>query len=235
MVTTRERPPRPLRADAQRNRELILHAADELFRAEGMAFQVDAGAQRAGLGVGTLYRHFPTKDDLVVELVVQRFEASLVEAEEALAEADAGVAFRRFVLGIVKIVAEDSGVQSALRLIDPQDRCTYYRDELTERKLALVTRARADGMVRSDLTLDDFSALIVGLTAAIAAGGNPVFLAEVLLDGLCVPKCEHAPPAASVAEPREPGVGQRDSNATTEHRDPGVRRQMVDHVGVHER
>jgi AcrR family transcriptional regulator len=186
MVMMQERPVRPLRADARRNRELIITAADELFRVEGAAVQMDAVAHRAGLGVGTLYRHFPTKEALLVELVIHRFEASLAEAEEALAESDSGVAMRRFVAGIVKIMTEDAGLQTALTNGDP-DQCAFYRDELMERKRALVSRAQADGMVRADLTLDDFSALMCGLGASIQAGGTPQLVIDILLDGMHVP------------------------------------------------
>jgi AcrR family transcriptional regulator len=192
MVTVQAPPVRPLRADARRNREAIVAAADELFRAEGMALQMDAVAQRAGLGVGTLYRHFPTKDDLLAELVINRFEASLAEAEEALNEADSAVAIRKFFTGLVKIVEDDAGVLLALGGLAPGsaslDACAFYRDELAERKLALITRAQADGAIRSDLTIDDFGALMYGMTCALQAGGNPALMLDVILVGLGVPQ-----------------------------------------------
>jgi AcrR family transcriptional regulator len=191
MVTVQEPPIRPLRADARRNREAIVAAADELFRADGVAFQMDAVAQRAGLGVGTLYRHFPNKDDLLAQLVINRFETALAEAEAALAEEDSAVAVRMFFLGVLKIVQEDPGVMMALGggITDGgMEQCAFYEAELHERKLALITRAQADGAIRPDLTIDDFGALMYGMTHAMLAGANGDLLVEVILEGLRVPK-----------------------------------------------
>jgi AcrR family transcriptional regulator len=178
---------RPLRADARRNREAILTAADELFRADGSAIQMDAVAHCAKVGVGTLYRHFPTKEALVVELVIHRLETCLDEAERALNEEDSAVAMRKFITGLVDVMADDAGLREVLGTFD-QDECQFYREELHHRKVALVTRAQADGIVRPDLTADDFGGLMCGLGAAMQAGASARMVGEVLLDGLHVPR-----------------------------------------------
>src|SRR5579885_3613499 len=79
--------PRPLRADAVRNRARILEAANEAFAAEGLGVPIDVIAQRAGVGVGTMYRHFPTKEALGAAILTTKMEALIAEADR-LAEAD---------------------------------------------------------------------------------------------------------------------------------------------------
>src|SRR3954451_4464555 len=82
--------PRPLRADARRNRELILAAAREAFAEAGRDVQMPDVARAAGVGVGTLYRHFPAKEDLVRALVQDKVEAAIATAREALESDDPG-------------------------------------------------------------------------------------------------------------------------------------------------
>ena len=86
MTTEQTEPVRPLRADARRNRERILEAAVEVFSEQGVDAQIDDVARRADLGVGTIYRHFPTKDALIAELVRQKFRRFAENAREALAD-----------------------------------------------------------------------------------------------------------------------------------------------------
>ena len=89
---------RPLRADAQRNRDKIVAAARDCFAEAGLDAQMEDVARRAGVGVGTVYRHFPTKDALVRALIVAQMEAMTARAPEFLAEAerDAWGAFAGF-------------------------------------------------------------------------------------------------------------------------------------------
>ncbi len=190
MVMTQERPTRPLRADARRNRDLIMAASDALFRAEGTAFQMDAVAQRAGLGVGTVYRHFPTKEALLVELIVHRLEQTIGEAEAVMAEEDPAAAMRQFILGMARIMGSDAGLRETLGTACGPEDCAFYRQELWERKVALVERAQASGMVRGDLRVEDFDGLMCGMGAAISFGATPELIAEVVLDGMHVPKSD---------------------------------------------
>jgi AcrR family transcriptional regulator len=195
---------RPLRADARRNREAIVAAADDLFRCDGMALQMDEVAQRAGLGVGTVYRHFPTKEALTVELVQVRVETTITRAEQTVQGSDPAGALRRFIRDMATMMGQDIGLRESFQVqvaADNQlDECVYYRQDLHERKLAMVKRAQEAGVVRDDLALEDFDALMCGMGQAIVAGGNPALMAEVLLEGLRVPPAEDAAEDGDVAE-----------------------------------
>ncbi|MEY9854450.1 AcrR family transcriptional regulator [Catenulispora sp. GAS73] len=189
-----QKPPtsRPLRADARRNREAIVAAADDLFRVDGMSLQMDEVAQRAGLGVGTVYRHFPTKEALTVELVQCRVESTIGRAEETMRDCDPASAVRRFIIDMAVLMGEDVGLRESFEvqvLADNQlDECVYYRQDLHQRKLAMVKQAQEAGVVRGDLALEDFDALMCGMGQAIVAGGNPKLIADVLLEGMRVPR-----------------------------------------------
>src|SRR5580658_9490937 len=86
-------PTRPQRADAQRNRARVLEAAEVVFAAEGLNVPVDVIAEKAGVGVGTLYRHFPTKEKLFEAIIVERISGLAVEARCRLTAEDPGAAF----------------------------------------------------------------------------------------------------------------------------------------------
>src|SRR5215475_1323676 len=93
MADSREAPaPRPLRRDAERNRQLILRAASEVFTSRGLQASLDDVAQHAGVGVGTVYRRFPDKESLVEALFEERIQAIAALAEKALAEPDSWAA-----------------------------------------------------------------------------------------------------------------------------------------------
>jgi AcrR family transcriptional regulator len=187
-------PTRPLRADARRNREAIIAAAEDLFRTQGMALQMDEVAQRAGLGVGTVYRHFPTKEALTVELVRHRAEAMITRAEQAMVTQAPAEAIRGFIHTMACMMASDVGLRETFQLQTMADAqfedCAYYRPDLHERKFALVRQAQEAGIVRPDLGLEDFDALMCGMGQAVLAGGNPSLIADVILVGMRVPLVE---------------------------------------------
>jgi AcrR family transcriptional regulator len=196
MVLTQSPPNRPLRADARRNREAIVTAADDLFRTQGMALQMDEVAQRAGLGVGTVYRHFPTKEALTVELVVHRMDVVIDRAERAMETEAPAVAIRGFIHALAELMAEDVGLRETFQVQTTADaqreECAYYRQDLHDRKFALVQRAQEAGTVRADLAVEDFDALMCGMGQSILAGGNPGLMADVLLVGMRVPTVDGA-------------------------------------------
>src|SRR5947199_9029308 len=106
--------PRPMRADARRNRERILDAALAAFAEHGSASQMEDVAARAGVGVGTLYRHFPTKEALILAVVVRRFERFADYAAEALeADGDPGEAFAGLIRRVAGDMAAEAGSQEA--------------------------------------------------------------------------------------------------------------------------
>src|ERR1700728_1033653 len=93
---------RPLRVDAERNRQKVLDVAQGVFAAEGLAVPIDEIARRAGLGVGTLYRHFPTKEALFLAILVDRMERLVADARELARAPDPGEAFFGFLSRVVR-------------------------------------------------------------------------------------------------------------------------------------
>jgi AcrR family transcriptional regulator len=195
---------RPLRADARRNREAIVAAADDLFRTSGMALQMEEVAQRSGLGVGTVYRHFPTKEALTVELVQCRMDTIITRAEHTMADCAPASALRRFIGDMAGLMESDAGLRESFQMQviadNELDACAYFRQDLHERKLAMVRLAQEAGVVRADLALEDFDALMCGMGQSILAGGNPALMADVLLTGLHVPHVDDDADPADAGE-----------------------------------
>src|SRR5437660_11304324 len=100
---------RTLRADARRNRSAVLAAAKQLFAEQGLEAQVPDVAKAANVGVGTVYRHFPTKDHLIAALVADRFDRLAARAREDLAAADAWEGISDFVRFAAQTQADDRG------------------------------------------------------------------------------------------------------------------------------
>ena len=177
------------RADARRNREKILAAAETAFRELGTAVQMEDVARRAEVGVGTLYRHFPTKDHLVAELATHRFTGCISEAEIALATADPWAAIECFVYRNAEQMATDAGLRDTfMAACQAGGIWADERDRLNRRLAALLERSQTNGSVRQDVTIDDVQALMCGLSAAIAGGGDWRRLASVMLAGLHAPQ-----------------------------------------------
>ncbi|MBJ7383835.1 MAG: TetR/AcrR family transcriptional regulator, partial [Mycolicibacterium sp.] len=104
---------RPMRADAARNRAKVLEVAYETFAAEGLAVPIDEIARRAGVGAGTVYRHFPTKEALFQAVIEDRVRSIVDRAHELLA-ADPGTALFEFLREMVRTAAADHGIADAL-------------------------------------------------------------------------------------------------------------------------
>jgi AcrR family transcriptional regulator len=165
---------RPLRADARRNRERVLLAARTVFAEQGADAQMDDVARAAGVGVGTVYRHFPHKEALMGELVAQRFAAFRAHAQEALAAGgDPWEAFEGLVRRNAEVMATDAALQHAIA----REPAAWAYAESERRELLrlageLIDRARAAGAIRSDFTVADMPALMCGLSATM---GMPHF------------------------------------------------------------
>jgi len=181
---------RPMRADARRNRERILAAAKEAFAESGQVTQMDDVAARAGVGVGTLYRHFPTKDALLSELIRQKFELIRDNVEDALThEGDPFEIFAATVRRIHERFERDAAAQDALMrqevLLSPEVEAEQERVGAASQ--ALIDRAQAAGTMRPDFSATDMPMLMCGISSTMAHGG-PGFdwrrHLDILLDGL---------------------------------------------------
>ena len=163
---------RPLRADARRNRERILQSARAAFAESGADAQIDDVARHAGVGVGTVYRHFPTKQALLTELVRQTFRLFTGWAREAL---EAGGEPFALIEGLLRRIAEtaagDVGVQYALTSSAAQaarSEAQAEQDELIAVIAELVERARRAGTIRPGIEATDIAMLICGVVSAMS-------------------------------------------------------------------
>jgi AcrR family transcriptional regulator len=186
---------RPLRADARRNRERILQAARVVCAEQGPAVQIDDVARRAGVGVGTVYRHFPTKDALIEALVAEKIRVTTENLREALEIDDPWEAFAAGVRRNAEVMAADAALRDALIRLGPAARASEAAyAEVHEVAGRLIARAQEAGALRPDVTADDVGALIGGLCASMA---HPELdwrrHLEVLLDGLRVRADRPAP------------------------------------------
>jgi AcrR family transcriptional regulator len=187
-----DRVARVLRADARRNREAVIAAAKKLFADEGLDAQMPEVARGANVGVGTVYRHFPTKDDLIAALVGERFERLAQKAREALESDDAWEGMAEFIRFSAQIQADDRGLCEVMgsrpEVMDAAARAAGL-PELCER---LVKRAQRSGQLRRDLTWEDIPMIACGLgritqaTVGPASGRWPR-LVEIVLDGMRAP------------------------------------------------
>jgi AcrR family transcriptional regulator len=153
-------PERPLRADARRNRERILKAARAVFGDRGMHSQIDDVAKRAKVGVGTVYRHFPTKEALLDALVRERFEEIAGYAREALERADAWEGFCELIWRAAELNAIDTAFCEAIAFSD-QTRIVEETGLAHSTEL-LMARARSQGKMRADATQADIPIMMAG-------------------------------------------------------------------------
>jgi AcrR family transcriptional regulator len=177
----------PLRADAARNRARVLAVAQRVFAAEGLAVPIDEIARRAGLGVGTVYRHFPTKEALFAAIVRDKLER-LVEHVESLAGDPApGDALLSVLDRMIADGAQKKDLVDALAgtAADVGMAARGSSQRLREALSALLRRAQAAGDIRRGITADELLALVAGtLHAASRTRGSPVRLFAVVRDGL---------------------------------------------------
>jgi AcrR family transcriptional regulator len=167
-MATRER---PLRKDAERNRQRILDAARELFAERGLGVTLNDIAHHAGVGVGTVYRRFPDKAQLVDGLFEQRLRELLALADAARAEADPWRALSGFLEQALELQAADRGLKDLL-LGAPGalERVAAIRAELLPRVAELVERAQTAGALRTDVAAEDLGVVQLMAGAVIDAG-----------------------------------------------------------------
>jgi AcrR family transcriptional regulator len=182
---------RELRADARRNRERVLRTAQQLFAAEGLGVSLDEIARRAGVGPGTVHRHFPAKEALYLAVATAQLEQTVAEGETLAAAGDPAALFT-LVSWMIATGAENVAVKSALLAaeFDLRTAAPGVAADLRRHVTGLLNRARAAGVARDDLTVDEVMALVAGAFAAIRHAGaeassqRSAHLAQLILDGL---------------------------------------------------
>lgn len=173
-----------LRADARRNRERLLRAAAEIFAEQGLHAQTQDIARRAGVGVGTLFRHFPTKGELIETLSDAQTQVALGRVEAALADEDPGRGFEWLVAHLVAQHGQYRALGHALAAGGTEH--TPVRAEFVARLDRLVRRAQRAGHLRADVDVRDVLLVLAACarTAEISAAGGHRRLAALALDGM---------------------------------------------------
>ena len=182
---------RRLRSDSIRNRERLLEAAAAVFSAGGTNASLEAVAKRAGVGIGTLYRHFPTREALF-EAVYRHEVDQLGELGERLArEAQPVDAWRRWLHANVQLVATKKGMLAALALAahGSSELYAYSFDRLTKAVGSLLRRAVKAGDIRSDIKPEELLRALVGMCYMHDKPGwqrGVLHLVDIFVDGLRV-------------------------------------------------
>jgi AcrR family transcriptional regulator len=181
------RPVRPLRADAARNRARVLEVAYQTFADEGLSVPIDEIARRAGVGAGTVYRHFPTKDDLYRAVIEDRLQYVTDAGRELLTSGDRGETLFDFLRLMVRWGQTDQGLVDALAGlgIDINTVVPGAEAEFLDLVGELLKAAQGAGAVRADVTVPELKALLVACQAAQRYNADVADrVVELMLDGL---------------------------------------------------
>ena len=183
---------RVLRADARRNREAVIVAAKKLFADQGLDAQMPDVAKAAKVGVGTVYRHFPTKEDLISALAAERFERLAEKAQEGIDAEDPWEGLCDFIRFSAQIQADDRGlceVMGSRPEVMNESALAVGLDDLCDK---LVKRAQRSGDLRKDLEWEDIPMIACGLGRITPAEHGPGVgrwprLVEIVIDGTAKP------------------------------------------------
>jgi AcrR family transcriptional regulator len=186
-----QRSDRRPRADARRNRDRILRTAQRLFAAEGLGVSLDEIARHAGVGPGTVHRHFPAKEALYLAVAIDQLKRLVTEAEALAATGDPAALFtllsRMMATGAANVAVKSALVAAEF---DLRTAAPDVAADINRHVADLLDRAHAAGVVRDDVTVDEVMALVAGAFAAIRHAGaetsreRSAHLAQLILDGL---------------------------------------------------
>jgi AcrR family transcriptional regulator len=181
--------PRALRSDAARNREQLLKVATRVFASAGAETSMRAIAREAGVGIGTLYRHFPTRESLVEAVYRDQVGRLTNGARELLAELAPAVAMRRWMDLFGEWIATKNGMLDTLLTVIESGAVGHAgtRDEILNAISAILDAGRVTGDLRSDVTPEEISASLIGIFTVAHQPGHTVTadrLLDILLDGL---------------------------------------------------
>lgn len=183
---------KPLRADARRNRARVLEAAESVFAAKGTGAPTEEVARAAGVGIGTVFRHFPTKEALLEAVLFARLHRFVDEAEAVVAREspDPGEAFFSFLTSWVEMSSAKNAYFEALTAagVNVQSTKSVIGGRLMEALGVLLRRAQDAGAVRTDLTPGELISVIIGVARAAEHAGADANLRDrtvsILFDGL---------------------------------------------------
>ncbi|MFE2140796.1 TetR/AcrR family transcriptional regulator [Streptomyces sp. NPDC059456] len=184
---------RPLRADAARNRAKVLDVATEVFTTRGVGVPTEEIARAAGVGVGTLFRHFPTKEALLEAVMVRRLEAMAAMTAQLADQADPADPAEAFFACFRLVVEQSAGKNEFAQAlgaagVDVHAALREPTEEIQARLAGLLSEAQRGGQVRPELGLPELLALLVGAGATLEQlGGDPAArerIFAVVFDGL---------------------------------------------------
>jgi AcrR family transcriptional regulator len=192
-VTPKAEQATALRADAARNRARVLRVAREQLAMGDDSLMFNSIARLAGVGVGTVYRHFPNRSALLEALMAERFQQLVSEAQAAATEPDALAGLHRLLRYALGHVLDGPGLTGVLESAGDADvRTSVMKADFDRAVTELLDRARQAGAIRPDLEADDVRRLLCGVEHAVRAGDDPARHAElylgVLLEGLRPPR-----------------------------------------------
>ena len=161
------------RSDARRNRERLVVSARELFAEAGVDVPAREISRAAGVGIGTLYRHFPTRDDLVDAVLEDAFEELIAVLEEALADPDPWRGFRRYVEGALVLYARNRGLKQTFETRSHgRDRVEAMRRRIRPLAGRLVAAAQDGGALRRDFSVEDIRLVLSACDRAAEVAGE---------------------------------------------------------------
>jgi AcrR family transcriptional regulator len=176
---------RPQRADARRNRDRLLEVAVRAFAQDGPDVSLDAIARAAGVGIGTLYRHFPTREALVEAAYRNELDRLCAAAPDLLRDRPPDAALRAWMDRFVEYMTTKRGMADALRALIASggDPYAHSRDRMTAALTRLLDAGAAAGTIRSDVPAEDVLVGLSGVTLS-AEREQAGRLLDLLMDGL---------------------------------------------------
>ncbi|MDO3412403.1 helix-turn-helix domain-containing protein [Saccharibacillus sp. CPCC 101409] len=177
-----------LRADAQRNRERIVAAAEDVFRELGAGASLENVAKRAGVGIGTLYRRFPTREALLAETYSDRFLSFAQTSRERSAELDSASAVRAYLEELALLTSVYRGLAASLGTVLQVG--TPGCHATSEEGMRLLDHAQKIGVIRSDINFEDVIYIVTAISLAVEQEDSPksriAHLVGLFLDGIGV-------------------------------------------------
>ncbi|NOU87271.1 TetR family transcriptional regulator [Paenibacillus sp. LMG 31460] len=179
-------PNKALRADAKINRDKLLNVAHKVFTTEGISVSMDEIARRAGVGVGTVYRHFPTKEDLFGAVIISHKARLIEEANQLLYHDDPGEAFFHYFARIIREGIANKAITDALvSSLNINAGRSEVASDFWQGIDNLLARAQQSGSVRADARFEDIKVLLIGILQATGDSGTfPDRVVSILCDGL---------------------------------------------------